>query len=341
MDMTINSVPMDIADKGFSHPGLRDEIYIQLCKQTTENPRKESLRRGWELMAMCLAFFPSSAGFQPYLLGFIQRHMENSNTNTIKQDNGGEGLESVRWSIHAQISHYAGICAKRLGRIGVGGKLKAKRPTEEDIDQSRLQIFRQSMFGGTLEEVLEIQKDKFPTRRLPWILTTLTQQILGLKGLSTEGIFRIPADFDEVSSSKCRYDQWEVASCSDAHVPAALLKLWLRELYIPLIPDEELYNLAVAAGEDVNAAVAVVGRLPEMHNIVLRYLISFLQLFSRQEVSAVTKMDASNLSMVFAPNFLRCPSSDPLIIMENTRKEMAFVKTLILNLDVENMRGVL
>ena len=24
--------------------------------------------------------------------------------------------------------------------------------------------------------------------------------------------------------------------CSDAHVPAALLKLWLRELYIPLIP---------------------------------------------------------------------------------------------------------
>ena len=35
---------------------------------------------------------------------------------------------------------------------------------------------------------------------------------------------------------KCRYDQWEPGQASDAHVPAALLKQWLRELYIPLIP---------------------------------------------------------------------------------------------------------
>ena len=57
-----------------------------------------------------------------------------------------------------------------------------------------------------------------------------------LNGLSTEGIFRIPADYDEVTMVKCRYDQWEPGQASDAHVPAALLKQWLRELYIPLIP---------------------------------------------------------------------------------------------------------
>ena len=39
----------------------------------------------------------------------------------------------------------------------------------------------------------------------------------------------------------------------------------------------------------------------------------------RPEIASVTKMDASNLSMVFAPNFLKCPSSDPIVIMENTR----------------------
>ena len=37
------------------------------------------------------------------------------------------------------------------------------------------------MFGGTLLETLNIQKDKFPNRRLPWILTTLTEQILGIE----------------------------------------------------------------------------------------------------------------------------------------------------------------
>ena len=114
------------------------------------------------------------------------------------------------------------------------------------------------MFGGTLLEILAIQREKFPNRRLPWILTTLTEQILGkifsvgldrpdlfslaaLNGLVTEGIFRIPADFDEVSSVKSRYDQWEVAVCSDAHVPAALLKQWLRDLYVSLIPGRLSY----------------------------------------------------------------------------------------------------
>ena len=58
------------------------------------------------------------------------------------------------------------------------------------------------------------------------------------------------------------------------------------------------------------------------------------------EVSAVTKMDASNLSTVFAPNCLRCPSEDPCVIMENTRKEMAFVKALIDGLDTSCLEGV-
>ena len=65
--------------------------------------------------------------------------------------------------------------------MGVGGRLSPKKPSLEDIDQSRLQIFRPSMFGGTLLETLNIQKDKFPSKRLPWILTTLTDQILGNK----------------------------------------------------------------------------------------------------------------------------------------------------------------
>jgi hypothetical protein len=38
---------------------------------------------------------------------------------------------------------------------------------------------------------------------------------------------------------------------------------------------------------------------------------------------------------------MRCPSKDPLTIMENTRKEMAFVKTLIGGLDTAGMEGVL
>ena len=102
-----------------------------------------------------------------------------------------------------------------------------------------------------------------------------------------------------------------------------------------------MYHAAVQCGEDSAKAKDVISRLPELHRTVLIFLIRFLQVFASAEVSSVTKMDASNLSMVFAPNFLRCPSKDPIIIMENTRKEMAFVKTLIHSLDTSSVEGIL
>jgi len=56
--------------------GLRDEIFIQLCRQTTGNPKPESLEKGLELLAMCLAFFPPSNRFQTYLDGYILTHID-------------------------------------------------------------------------------------------------------------------------------------------------------------------------------------------------------------------------------------------------------------------------
>lgn len=68
---------------------------------------------------------------------------------------------------------------------------------------------------------------------------------------------------------------------------------------------------------------------------MLIYLINFLQQFSHPDVVSVTKMDSSNLAMVFAPNCLRCTSDDPKVILENARKEMAFMRTLIQHMDTK------
>jgi hypothetical protein len=51
--------------------------------------------------------------------------------------------------------------------------------------------------------------------------------------------------------------------------------------------------------------------------------------------SSLTKMTAGNIAMVFAPNFLRCPSDDPMVIFESTkyfwliRYEQQFLKLMI------------
>ncbi|CAH0727724.1 unnamed protein product, partial [Brenthis ino] len=333
--MTLNSVAQDILHATFGNEKLRDELYVQLCRQTTENPLRDSLLRGWELLAVCLAFVPPSPAFQPALTNYVNRHRDPAFADCFP--------EVGKWPIHVQVSHYASVACKRLERIGFGGKRPPRKPSTEDIDQARIQIFRQSMFGNTLAEVMSLQRERFPQRALPWVQTALSQQVLALSGRETEGIFRVPADVDEVNALKAKIDNWELPDASmltDAHAPASLLKLWYRELYEPLIPDA-LYGACVAAGSDFAACTRALQRLPALNRLVLTYLISFLQQFSAPEVVSQTKMDSSNLAMVFAPNCLRCTSQDPRVILENAHKEMTFLKTLITNLDTSHIQDLL
>ncbi|XP_045486434.1 rho GTPase-activating protein 39 isoform X1 [Pieris rapae] len=333
--MTLNSVAQDILHATFSNEKLRDELYVQLCRQTTENPLRDSLLRGWELLAVCLAFVPPSPAFQPALTNYVNRHRDPAFADCFP--------EVGKWPIHVQVSHYASVACKRLERIGFGGKRQPRKPTTDDIDQARIQIFRQSMFGNTLQEVMMLQKERFPNRQLPWVQVALSQQVLALNGRETEGIFRVSADVDEVNALKAKIDNWElpdVSTLTDAHAPASLLKLWYRELYEPLIPDA-LYGACVAAGSDFAACTRALQRLPALNRLVLTYLISFLQQFNAPEVVSQTKMDSANLAMVFAPNCLRCTSQDPRVILENARKEMTFLKTLITNLDTTHVHDLL
>ncbi|KIH42756.1 RhoGAP domain protein, partial [Ancylostoma duodenale] len=95
----------------------------------------------------------------------------------------------------------------------------------------------------------------------------------------------VPADPDQLMTTRARLDMFVVPVVHDPHVPAGLLKLWLRQLPEPLIP-HAFYQRALAASENP----AEVARL--------------IQDLSREEVVAHTKMDVSNLAMVMAPNVL-------------------------------------
>ncbi|XP_062935962.1 rho GTPase-activating protein 39 isoform X2 [Cynocephalus volans] len=318
-------VALEIATKGWSVQGLRDELYIQLCRQTTENFRLESLARGWELMAICLAFFPPTPKFHSYLEGYIYRHMDPMN------DTKG-----------VAISTYAKYCYHKLQKAALTGAKKGlKKPNVEEIRHAKNAVFSPSMFGSALQEVMSMQKERYPDRQLPWVQTRLSEEVLALNGDQTEGIFRVPGDIDEVNALKLQVDQWKVPTgLEDPHVPASLLKLWYRELEEPLIP-HDFYEQCIAQYESPEAAVAVVHALPRINRMVLCYLIRFLQVFVQPANVAVTKMDVSNLAMVMAPNCLRCQSDDPRVIFENTRKEMSFLRVLIQHLDTSFMEGVL
>lgn len=131
--MTLNSVAIDIIAMAVATQQLRDELYVQLCRQTTENPLRESLIRGWELLTICLSFIPPSPTFQPALLNYMNRHRDLTFATSFP--------EVGKWPIHVQISHYATIACRRLERIGSSGKKQAKKPSEDEVNQSRVRNF--------------------------------------------------------------------------------------------------------------------------------------------------------------------------------------------------------
>lgn len=49
--------------------------------------------------------------------------------------------EVGKWPIHVQVSHYATVACKRLERVGVNGKRAPKKPTLDEIDQARVNVF--------------------------------------------------------------------------------------------------------------------------------------------------------------------------------------------------------
>ncbi len=374
---------LEIMTKGWIYAQIRDELYLQLVKQTTENPNHQSLLNGWELIAICLSFFPPSQKFFPFLTEYIYSHLFklNSSFNWLEQlelpnntsiDNTSmyslQLIESAKKQQdlmnHSSdenkdyLSQIANACLKRLERIHITGAKKGlKKPTLDEIVLSKRTITSPSLFGTTLTELMSVQKTKCPKLSLPWIQTTLSEAVLRLNGAKTEGIFRVPGDLDEVNNLKVKYDQlWcskdqleepgsndfvdLMTNIQDPHLPASLLKLWYRELYEPLIP-HEMYDECIRNCERPAECINVIERLPDINKLVFTYLIRFLKVFAAGENVAVTKMDANNLSMIMAPNCLRCKSNEPKVIMENTKKEMQFLNTLIHHLDTSCVAGII
>ena len=68
----------DILKTGVNCSELWDEIYVQICKQLTENPGEESKERCWQLMCMCTGTFPPSAEFKDHLMNFMLSNQSDS-----------------------------------------------------------------------------------------------------------------------------------------------------------------------------------------------------------------------------------------------------------------------
>jgi len=68
---------------GVDNPGIRNELYYQIIKQLTENPDPESVKKGYDVLALCLRTFLPSDDFVDYLVMWIRTHPDLNDEVTL------------------------------------------------------------------------------------------------------------------------------------------------------------------------------------------------------------------------------------------------------------------
>ncbi|XP_071465500.1 rho GTPase-activating protein 8 [Marmota flaviventris] len=155
---------------------------------------------------------------------------------------------------------------------------------------------------------LQYLRDKNQGALIPPVLR-LTVTYLREKGLRTEGLFRRSASAQTVRQVQRLYDQGKPVNFDDygdIHVPAVVLKTFLRELPQPLLTfaayEQILGITSVESSLRVTRCRQILQSLPEHNHAVLRYLMGFLHEVSRE--SLYNKMNSSNLACVFGLNLI-------------------------------------
>ncbi|XP_074644826.1 rho GTPase-activating protein 8-like isoform X2 [Tubulanus polymorphus] len=151
-------------------------------------------------------------------------------------------------------------------------------------------------------------------------------------GLDTEGIFRRSANASTVKTVQLKFNTGEPVNFRehDIHVPAVILKTFLRELPEPILTFD-LYDavIRIPSFSEPKKRVTetrrlIVDELPDDNYEVLKYVISFLTMV--KENSEKNKMTSQNLAIVFGPNLIWPRSQASLTAMGHIN---AFTKLLL------------
>ncbi|KAK1327607.1 hypothetical protein QTO34_012896 [Cnephaeus nilssonii] len=155
---------------------------------------------------------------------------------------------------------------------------------------------------------LQYLKDKNQGELIPPVLR-FTVMYLREKGLRTEGLFRRSASVQTVREIQRLYNQGKPVNFDDygdVHIPAAILKTFLRELPQPLLTftayEQVLGITSVESSLRVTRCRQILQGLPDHNYAVLDYLMGFLHEVSRESI--FNKMNSSNLACVFGLNLI-------------------------------------
>eukprot|EP00027_Filamoeba_sp_ATCC50430_P016191 CAMPEP_0168566090 /NCGR_PEP_ID=MMETSP0413-20121227/14221_1 /TAXON_ID=136452 /ORGANISM="Filamoeba nolandi, Strain NC-AS-23-1" /LENGTH=766 /DNA_ID=CAMNT_0008598061 /DNA_START=812 /DNA_END=3112 /DNA_ORIENTATION=- len=209
-----------------------------------------------------------------------------------------------------------------------------------------------AVFGVPLKTVMSR-----PTESgVPFIVQECANYIL-LKGLQTEGIFRISAQHKQLDAVCKLFDDGKITSLFDQnldiHLVCGVLTKYLRDLPTPLTEnyhgafmvcqkaiDKQMETNKWTREEEAEVLIPkyrdICALLPAENYELLKYLIRFLGEVS--EHSAQNKMTVKNLSTIFGPLLLHTMDTEPPASTSDVRKSLSdkMAESLLQSNIVEN-----
>ncbi|XP_068597108.1 protein FAM13C-like [Brachionichthys hirsutus] len=175
------------------------------------------------------------------------------------------------------------------------------------------------VFGVALETLRE---DGQMMCGIPLVLRDMVA-FLDNTGLHRRGLFRLCGSVVETRQLRQRWDSCKRVDLDEQEVPtvASLLKLFLRELPTPIVPESHrkqlLQSLTGRTDEaEINQSLKEnLCHLPEDNLVVLSYLIHFLSRVA--EHSQSNHMPVENLATIFGPCIFRVPAGARMLEEQN------------------------
>ncbi|XXQ32786.1 Rho-GAP domain-containing protein [Plasmodiophora brassicae] len=284
----------NVVSAGTSIREIRDEIFLQICKQMTNCPSADTVVEGFKALVICASAFAPSREFAPYLSSWAVRSL-----NTMPAH---DPMQASTHTLQSCIMLKRFFQFRLRYTIEVGPLMRPTTvPVVDDVAHKGVRS-HMIMFGGNLQWIMKLQAEEGLTLGVPQALHECLRALANPQARTLKGIFRTAAEKHQVQREKevmlsGTYDLLD----ADLIVVADLLKAWLRELHPPVIP---IYRQCIDVAEQPDACLdLVMKRLPKENVRVLAMLTRFLRDLARS--ADQTGMDVDNLATVFAPNLLR------------------------------------
>lgn len=183
---------------------------------------------------------------------------------------------------------------------------------------------------GVDPATLEMESDA--GYQVPTILVAMKRSLIEYGAIKQEGIFRLAGEQTEIKRIKEVMNKKEFVSSNDVNTIASLLKIWFRELPMPIlncVPPEAIFH-----SNDVAGCVKAFDELPDLPKTLLSWLMDLLIMTAQN--SKENKMTSQNLAIVVAPNLYDVSTSNPMEGLVLSQKCVQFLHN-VLNYKIQNL----